>query len=49
MIQENSIYIAGPMTGIVDYNFQAFHAAAKDLRAKGYTVFNPAEINADAI
>ena len=49
MIQENSIYIAGPMTGVVDYNFPAFHAAAKQLRAQGYTVFNPAEINADAV
>ena len=49
MIQENSIYIAGPMTGIVDHNFPAFHAAAKKLRAQGYAVFNPAEINADAV
>lgn len=37
------------MTGIADHNFPAFHAAAKQLRAKGYTVFNPAEINADAV
>lgn len=49
MVLENSIYIAGPMTGIVDHNFPAFHAAAKQLRAQGYTVFNPAEINADAV
>lgn len=45
----NSIYIAGPMSGIVDHNFPAFHAAAKRLRAKGFTVINPAEINADAV
>lgn len=49
MIIENSIYIAGPMTGVVDHNFPAFHAAAKLLRQSGYVVFNPAEINADAV
>lgn len=41
------IYIAGPMTGIPDLNFPAFHAAAKKLRAEGHEVVNPAEINAD--
>ena len=49
MKQENSIYIAGPMSGKVDHNYPAFHAAAKFLREKGWTVFSPAEINADAI
>jgi hypothetical protein len=37
------LYLAGPMTGIADYNFPAFDAAAKQLRAAGHTVFNPAE------
>lgn len=37
------------MTGKVDHNFPAFHAAAQFLRSKGWTVFNPAEINADAV
>lgn len=41
------IYIAGPMTGIPALNFPAFHAEAKRLRALGYEVVNPAEINAD--
>lgn len=41
------IYIAGPMTGIKDLNFPAFHAAAVKLRAFGHHVENPAEINAD--
>ncbi|WP_238591868.1 DUF4406 domain-containing protein, partial [Pseudomonas abietaniphila] len=37
------IYVAGPMTGIEDYNFPAFNAAAAKLRAKGWQVENPAE------
>ena len=38
-----SIYLAGPMRGIKDFNFPAFHAAAAKLRAEGHHVFNPAE------
>ena len=41
------LYIAGPMTGIPDLNFPAFHAAAARYRAEGATVLNPAEINPD--
>lgn len=41
------IYISGPMTGIQDFNFPAFHAEADRLRALGYDVVNPAEINPD--
>lgn len=40
-------YIAGPMTGYPGMNFDAFHAAAKKLRAQGWIVVNPAEINDD--
>lgn len=36
------VYIAGPMTGLPDYNFPAFHAAAAAWRARGWGVFNPA-------
>jgi hypothetical protein len=36
-------YIAGPMTGLPNYNYPAFHAAAAKLRAMGYLVENPAE------
>lgn len=41
------LYIAGPMTGLPDYNFPAFNQAAVDLRALGYDVANPAKNGAD--
>ena len=41
------IYLAGPMSGLPDLNFPAFHAAAARLRAAGHDVVNPAEINPD--
>ena len=41
------LYIAGPMTGIPDLNFPLFHAAAARLRALGFDIVNPAEINTD--
>lgn len=37
------VYIAGPMTGLPEFNFPAFHAAAVQLRARGFEVENPAE------
>jgi hypothetical protein len=37
------VYLAGPMRGYPEFNFPAFHGAARALRAKGYEVFNPAE------
>jgi hypothetical protein len=37
------IYIAGPMTGLPEYNYPAFNAEAKRLRALGWEVENPAE------
>jgi hypothetical protein len=37
------IYIAGPMTGLPEWNFPAFHAAAAAWRAKGWDVVNPAD------
>lgn len=40
-------YLAGPMSGHLDLNFPAFHAEAARLRALGYTVVNPAELNPD--
>jgi len=41
------IYISGPMSGLPDLNFPAFHSEAARLRALGYSVENPAEINHD--
>jgi hypothetical protein len=38
-----TVYVSGPMTGIADYNYPAFNAAAAALRAQGYKVFNPAD------
>lgn len=40
------LYIAGPMSGIKDLNFPAFHAVAEKLRQDGHDVVNLAEINA---
>lgn len=37
------VYIAGPMTGLPEYNYPAFNARAAQLRALGYYVENPAE------
>ena len=42
------VYISGPMTGLPDLNFPAFHRAARSLRRLGLDVVNPAEINPDA-
>lgn len=38
------VYLSGPMTGIPDNNFPAFHAWAARLRAQGFDVVSPAEI-----
>jgi hypothetical protein len=37
------VYIAGPMRSRPLYNFNAFFAAAMDLREQGFEVLNPAE------
>lgn len=39
-----TVYIAGPMTGRPNYNFDAFFAAEERLRREGYKVLNPAKI-----
>lgn len=42
------VYIAGPMTGIPEFNFPTFHRVAARYRADGFDVVNPAEINGPA-
>ncbi|MDZ5602549.1 DUF4406 domain-containing protein [Pseudomonas sp. RP23018S] len=37
------VYISGPMTGLPEFNYPAFNAAASELRAAGAHVENPAE------
>lgn len=37
------VYLAGPMTGLPEFNYPCFRAAAKRLRAAGYWVENPAD------
>lgn len=41
------VYLSGPMTGLPDLNFPAFHAHAALLRARGLDVVNPAELTPD--
>ena len=36
------LYVAGPMTGLPEYNYPAFHQAAERLDNHGYGVLNPA-------
>jgi hypothetical protein len=42
-----TIYLAGPMTGLPQFNFPAFDAAAAMLSEQGHTVFNPAQMDRD--
>lgn len=37
------LYLAGPMTGLPELNYPAFHTMAGELRARGWHVENPAE------
>ena len=40
------LYLSGPMDGYPEKNFPAFHAEATRLRALGYEILSPAELNA---
>jgi hypothetical protein len=42
------VYLSGPMTGLPELNFPAFHEWAQALRSQGYDVVNPAELNPDS-
>lgn len=37
------IYLAGPMTGLPEFNYPLFISTAQRLRRAGFTVVNPAE------
>lgn len=41
--RKDHVYIAGPMTGLPNYNFETFNALAEKLRGYGLKVHNPAD------
>ncbi len=43
------IVLSGPMTGLKNYNFEAFDNAAVDLARQGFRVFNPADLGRTAL
>jgi hypothetical protein len=40
-----TLYVSGPMTGYADDNRPAFHVASASLRARGFEVISPAELD----
>jgi hypothetical protein len=40
------VYLAGPMSGLADFNYPAFRAATADLRGRGLAVVCPTETDA---
>lgn len=48
MINKKSVYIAGPMRGIADYNFPEFYRAEAMLDLWGFNAMNPARMDVTA-
>jgi len=42
-----TVYVAGPMRGVAEFNFPAFEEATAQLRSRGYKVISPAEQDLD--
>lgn len=42
-------YLAGPMSGLPQFNFPAFDSATRKLRNNDFNVVSPAELDSDAI
>ncbi|AWY04867.1 deoxycytidylate deaminase [Microbacterium phage Floof] len=43
-----TLYVSGPMTGIAHWNYPVFTDAAAELRAWGFNVISPHELDQDA-
>ncbi|KKN32965.1 hypothetical protein LCGC14_0808370 [marine sediment metagenome] len=48
MDKDIKYYLAGPMSGIDQHNIPAFDEATQRLRAQGYTLISPAELDGGA-
>lgn len=46
-MSKGKFYLAGPMSGYPQFNFPLFISAAADLRARGYEIVSPAELDAE--